>query len=453
MAWAVGDRLGVLASLLGVVGLLQGCSNDTGQASDTEATASLVTTGDDTLETTSTGTLEPTTTETTEGPVLLCGNGEVDLGETCDDGNLDNSDACLNSCMLATCGDGFVQVGAEVCDDGNSDNSDTCTALCQEARCGDGFLQLGAEECDDGNAQDDDGCTTACVIDTSMLCGNGNLDDGEACDDGNALDDDNCLSTCVPYSCGDGFTHAVFEECDDADVDVDDECIECIAAVCGDGFLWSGVEECDDGNLDNADDCLVGCTQASCGDGFVHNSDEVCDDSVNDGQYGGCAPGCAGLGPHCGDGQVQPEFETCDDGNAIAGDGCDALCQKELPPECLGYVPLTDADRHVDFNDGPAGVTKCDEAMGDKWYRFMAPAGTMMPFDPPKQFSCGTDSPGYMLGVHPTVDDGIVDRQVCFAWDIPCQWQSTIQVRNCGEYYVYKLADPPEECLRYCGFM
>ena len=29
----------------------------------------------------------------------------------------------------------------------------------------------------------------------------------------------------------------------------------------------------------------------------------------------------------------------------ISGDGCDSLCKAELPPECLGYTELAEADR------------------------------------------------------------------------------------------------------------
>jgi len=48
--------------------------------------------------------------------VDLCGNGVVDDGEGCDDGDEDAFDACAD-CEVATCGDGFVRAGVESCDD------------------------------------------------------------------------------------------------------------------------------------------------------------------------------------------------------------------------------------------------------------------------------------------------------------------------------------------------
>ncbi|MBF0104775.1 MAG: hypothetical protein HQM16_05560 [Deltaproteobacteria bacterium] len=38
-----------------------------------------------------------------------CGNGVVEAGEPCDDGNFITNDACSNTCKLATCGDGVIQ--------------------------------------------------------------------------------------------------------------------------------------------------------------------------------------------------------------------------------------------------------------------------------------------------------------------------------------------------------
>jgi cysteine-rich repeat protein len=88
-----------------------------------------------------------------------CGDGEVRAGvELCDDGNSENTDACV-VCEPARCGDSNVQMGVEECDDGkNGNNADACTDECKKAACGDGFVQKG-EECDDGNMVDTDTCT------------------------------------------------------------------------------------------------------------------------------------------------------------------------------------------------------------------------------------------------------------------------------------------------------
>ena len=34
-----------------------------------------------------------------------CGNGSIEVGEACDDGNEANDDGCTNSCAMAICGD------------------------------------------------------------------------------------------------------------------------------------------------------------------------------------------------------------------------------------------------------------------------------------------------------------------------------------------------------------
>lgn len=59
-----------------------------------------------------------------------CGNGVTEHDEQCDDGNADNTDACLNTCVAGRCGDGFVWAGVEECDDGNTAPGDGCGATC-----------------------------------------------------------------------------------------------------------------------------------------------------------------------------------------------------------------------------------------------------------------------------------------------------------------------------------
>jgi len=86
------------------------------------------------------------------GRIPLCGDGIVDPGEACDDGNTDDCDACTNDCTPVTgCGDGVV-CGGEACDDGNADSCDGCSATCSTETgfvCGDGETNASCgEECD-----------------------------------------------------------------------------------------------------------------------------------------------------------------------------------------------------------------------------------------------------------------------------------------------------------------
>jgi len=81
-------------------------------------------------------------------------------GEACDDANQVDTDDCLSTCQLATCGDGFVKANStEQCDDGNADDTDDCLSNCRIATCGDGIVKAGSSEhCDDGNELTGDGC-------------------------------------------------------------------------------------------------------------------------------------------------------------------------------------------------------------------------------------------------------------------------------------------------------
>ena len=77
---------------------------------------------------------------------VLCGNGSIDLGETCDDENTDDGDGCNADCEQeegftcvdepsncyrpSVCGDGTIDEG-EQCDDGNTDDGDSCSSSCE----------------------------------------------------------------------------------------------------------------------------------------------------------------------------------------------------------------------------------------------------------------------------------------------------------------------------------
>ena len=62
-----------------------------------------------------------------DAAMIECGNGVREGTEACDDGNGDNTDACLNTCVVASCGDTFVWQGMETCE---PPNTSTCDAVC-----------------------------------------------------------------------------------------------------------------------------------------------------------------------------------------------------------------------------------------------------------------------------------------------------------------------------------
>ena len=192
-----------------------------------------------------------------------CGDGTVDPGETCDDGNTLSKDGCSALCAseVERCGDGLT-TAPEECDDANSDEDDACLLDCRAAHCGDARIWVSLEDCDDGNRADGDGCSDACQFETN-LCGNNRREALEDCDDGNQTDGDGCSATCkrepAPELCGNS-RRDQDEACDDGDDANDDACLNgCSVAACGDGFVWRGVEQCDDGNSDNQDECTRTC--------------------------------------------------------------------------------------------------------------------------------------------------------------------------------------------------
>ncbi len=187
-----------------------------------------------------------------------CGDGVIDPGENCDDGNLESSDSCIATCEKARCGDGIVHVGVELCDEGLS---------------ADGGSSGDATGGNDGSL-DGGHCTAHCG---PFTCGDGVVQAPEVCDDANVDNTDACLASCLVARCGDGFVRAGVEACDDGDaLDTNDCTTSCALARCGDGITWKGHEECDDGNVNDVDGCDNHCKLPVCGDGKVAGS-EACD--------------------------------------------------------------------------------------------------------------------------------------------------------------------------------
>jgi hypothetical protein len=190
-----------------------------------------------------------------------CGNGKVEAGEACDDGDGNQNNDCLNDCTLPTCGDGILHnlgTGDEVCDEGEEN----------------GWFPAS--------------CSPDCTFDDSCFDGEWQPERGEECDDDFKADTSSCTLSCRLNICGDGNAYldetpgtnntSTLHECDDANDDETDACTsDCAWNVCGDGFVFSKgydvrydasedgnelddnpnpVEECDDGNDEAGDGCF-----------------------------------------------------------------------------------------------------------------------------------------------------------------------------------------------------
>ncbi len=83
--------------------------------------------------------------------------------------------ALLEKLDEPVCGNGVVEEGEE-CDDGNSSNADRCSNICTKTVCGDGIIQNPNgrgqfEQCDRGDRVDGDGCSSLCKIERPTIVG------------------------------------------------------------------------------------------------------------------------------------------------------------------------------------------------------------------------------------------------------------------------------------------
>lgn len=94
----------------------------------------------------------------------LCGNGVVDVYEECDDGNYANGDGCSCSCRIEPLATGGLYVCTDNTFLPYSVlNPQSVCAPPRLGLCGDGMVDAG-EACDDGNLFNDDGCSAGCRI-------------------------------------------------------------------------------------------------------------------------------------------------------------------------------------------------------------------------------------------------------------------------------------------------
>jgi hypothetical protein len=118
------------------------------------------------------------------------------------------------------------------------------------------------------------------------------------------------------------------------------------------------------------------------------------------------------------------------------------------------YITIDDPRRSTVYNSSKSLCDK-DIIHDDGWYRFSSEAGGEIATTKPMVESCGTLSPIWMNGSHPTVQEGTVTRKACVnvphQYPFGCGSSYSIKVRNCSGYYIYQLKKPASCNKAYCA--
>ena len=291
--------------------------------------------------------------------VPRCGNGNIDIGEECDDGNLVANDMCTNACgRVDGCGDGNIDMG-EQCDDDNLVANDGCSAQCQaEAVCPAGQIAVAAPNNMMTAIPDND--TVVGVSSTALVAPVGGVASVRVLLRGitHTNDADLDIELVAPNGVrrrlsddnggtGDNYLNTTLDDLAIFPITDTTNAMppfsgsfrpeESLSTTVGTDFRRSRAQGTwtlrvfDDtatntGTLDAW--TLFVCVDPApfCGDG-LRNGAEECDDGnliAND----TCDNFC-NVADGCGDGNIDMG-EQCDDNNLASGDGCSAACQVDI---------------------------------------------------------------------------------------------------------------------------
>jgi cysteine-rich repeat protein len=342
-------------------------------------------------------------------PMVVCGDGSVDDGEDCDDGNVKNTDGCSANCGVedgftcadepsvctSECGDGNV-ASDEACDDGDTDAGDGCSPTCTVENgwscmdepsvcmtgCGDGIV-AGTESCDDMNAVDDDGCTD-CAVDMGFVC------------DGMPSVCELAGSCNAPIVASDGFVFQSDPNAYGDDLNLTDMSCEPVSSTMGnkpdvvfeiDLVAGQVLQVAESGTVDVVMHVTQDCdSTATCDASFdgLTSASEINPGLVftapMTGTYFVVVDSWTYMAGQtfdllfsvstCGDGQIGPG-EGCDDMDVMGMDGCSATCAVESGFSCTGepsvcsVLPGTTCMNAIAASDGFTSVGSALGAFGD----------------------------------------------------------------------------------------
>jgi cysteine-rich repeat protein len=282
------------------------------------------------------------------GICLPCGNGTLDPGEQCDDGNAANGDCCSAACAFESAA-AVCRTPAGVCDP-----AEHCTG--SSAICPSDVLTPNGTVCaDDGEVCTLDLCngvSPACQhpagnAGTSCRPGGGPCNPREQCDGAN------------PTCPADAFANAGTSCPSDGEICTSDVCNGAGACTHPAGNAGT-LCRADAGQCDVAETCNG--VASTCPPDLFEPNGAGCNDGAECTILDQCVAGvCSGNSLTCGDGNVQLGCgETCDDSNAIADDGCDPLCHLEPcppTPEAGCRLPTVSAKSQLKMKK-PTDATK-----------------------------------------------------------------------------------------------
>ena len=133
------------------------------------------------------------------------------------------------------------------------------------------------------------------------------------------------------------------------------------------------------------------------------------------------------------------------------------VCQTATCNNCCSnttYKEINEPRRSIKSVWQQGQRTLCDRGLRSGWYRFTSDAGgkVMMPEKTVPEYHCGTHDTIWLNGRHPSVTEGNVVRAVCInSFGVDCDDTFDINIKNCGDYYVYYLKPTFYCAVAYCA--